>query len=303
MKIFNYSLSSKYKSFNEFLNHLPSNEEKIIYIEEGIYNEKIIISVDNIKIIGKGKVIFIYNDYAKKVHEDGRDYNTFRTQTFQVLSNNVTLENITIENKSIAKVHGQAIALSVLGNHFKAINCNLISEQDTLFLGPLPDDLKIRYTKFLKNEETFINGNLYSIFLNCNIEGNIDFIFGTGTSLFNNCNFISNGSGYVFAPAHSLFQEYGFYALNCNFIKKDNNINDVYIGRLWRPYGNLNLIDCTFVDHINELGYQSWNNLHPEVFNRIYEYPLINNREKYIHTFKNDAYLKTLNLIKKIFNF
>ena len=269
-----------------------------IFIKNGFYKEKIIIKKDNIKIIGESKenVIIAFDDYSLKIHEDKRDYNTFRTATMIVKGNNCSLENISIMNLANEKKYHQAIALEVLGNNFKAKNCYFTSYQDTLFLGPLPDDLKIRYFNFLSKEELFIEGNVYSKFINCEIEGAIDFIFGSGSSLFENCTLISSDSGYVFAPSHSLFQNDGFYVLNCTFKKKNESVNNVYISRPWRSFGKTIILNCFFENHIID-GYDFWNNPHPEIYNRFYEYPFNNKRNKLIH-FLND--LEYQDIIKEI---
>ena len=134
-----------------------------IYLCEKSYNEKIVIDKPNLTIIGKGNSSkIIYGDYAKKIHEiDGLEYNTFRTYTVNITASNVKLINLTIENSSSnPKANGQAVALSVYGDNFYGENLWLISKQDTLFCGPLPDDLITRYIDFLPYSERYAEGNL-----------------------------------------------------------------------------------------------------------------------------------------------
>jgi pectinesterase len=122
-----------------------------IFIRKGIYEEKVKVTISNLKITGEDKdsTVITYRDYAKKIHADGKEYNTFRTYTFMVLANNVTLCNLTIRNDSgPGAVVGQAVALSVTGDMVKIHDCHLVAHQDTLFLGPLPKDLIIRYRDF-----------------------------------------------------------------------------------------------------------------------------------------------------------
>ncbi len=275
----------------------------IIKIKKGIYNEKVIINKPNILLKGEEDVVITFNDYSRKIHSDGRDYNTFRTPSVTILGDNCKMENITIINNCKSSTCGQAVALAIYGNNFKAKNCTLISEQDTLFLGPLPDDLKERYFDFLSRNELFIEGSLYSKFESCTIEGNIDFIFGSGSSLFANCNLISNGSGYVIAPAHSMYQNDGFNFIDCNFIKKDGKINNVYIARPWRAFGKINILNCKFESHILEIGYTFWNNPHPEIYHRFYEYPLLANRNELIHTYNNEDFKSLIDELNLKFNF
>lgn len=305
MKEIIVSKTGNIKTIKEALEICQFENDITIRVQEGIYHEKITIKNDNVIFIGENrkKVILDFDDYAFKIHEDGRDYNTFRTATCSILGNNCSMQNLTIRNTSVAKTCGQAIALEVYGNYFKANNIDIISEQDTLFLGPLQDDLKERYSTFLEKNKLFIEGNLYSKFKNCTIEGNVDFIFGTSSALFYNCSFVSNGKGYVFAPSHSLFQEIGFNAIECKFIAKNKDINDVYIARPWRRYGKINILNCKFAKHIKKEGYIKWNNPHPEIFNRFYEYPLKEKRISWINTYSKDEFTKLLKKLTDIFTF
>ena len=305
MKRIAVSKTGKIKTINEALSMIKLNEEAIIEIDKGIFNEKILIDNPNITIRGKGidKTIITYNDYSKKIHKDNRDYNTFRTATMNIIANGCKITDLTIENSTTDLSKGQSVALSVYGNKTVIENCKIKSLHDTLFLGPLPDDLKERYTNFLSIKELFIEGSIYSRFTNCIIEGSIDFIFGTGSSLFENCSIISKGKGYVVAPAHSMFQKTGFVFKNCHFINETNEENSVYLLRFWRPYGITHFIDCEYDNHIIEEGIIGWNNKNPQVFSRVYEYPSSSNRADWMNTLSNYEYQKLLDNIKKEFNF
>ena len=299
------SKKEKIKTITDALSIISNKEDVLIELDEGIYYEKISIPNSNVTIKGKGidKTKIIYDDYSKKIHKDGRDYNTFRTATVTITGNNCKIMDLTIENPSPSKEKGQAVALSVLGNYFSGKNIKIKSEQDTLLLGPLPDDLKERYTNFLPSNELFIEGDLMSKFDNCIIEGTLDFIFGSGKTLFSNCKIYSSSSGYVVAPSHSLFQKTGFIFYKCNFLKTNENVNNVCLLRLWRPYGKSCFINCTYEDHIKIEALQGWNNKKPEVYSRIYEYPRINGRVSWMNDLSKDDYSKILELINKEFEF
>lgn len=72
--------------------------------------------------------------YARKLHQDGRPYGTFRTYAMLVTGNRVVLKNLTIANTSGPgdKV-GQAIALYGDGDELQIENCRILGHQDTLF--------------------------------------------------------------------------------------------------------------------------------------------------------------------------
>jgi len=68
-------------SINEALKKCKINDE--IYLSNGIYNEKVIISIDGIALIGESKenVIIQNKDFFYKIMADFNECNTFRTFT------------------------------------------------------------------------------------------------------------------------------------------------------------------------------------------------------------------------------
>ena len=132
-----------------------------IRLAKGVYRQKTEICADNVTVYGEDRetTVLSYGDYAKKIHADGKEYNTFRTYTLCVTGNNVRLYNLTVENTNTQpeKV-GQCVALSVHGDNFYAENINLKSTQDTLFLSPFPDDLVVRYRGFIPRRQLYREG-------------------------------------------------------------------------------------------------------------------------------------------------
>ena len=240
---------------------INDNEEAIIYLKPGIYFEKLKLTKSNVKIIGESssETIISFNDYAKKI-KDGLELVTFRTYTLMILADNVTLENITIENTSgCGKKFGQSVALSTTGNNITINNCRLISYQDTLFLGPLPRDLIVRYQGFLPDDE-LIYPLEHNVFINNTyIEGDVDYVFGCGHAIFNNCVFFSKErEGFVFAPSTELDDNGGFEIDNCIFTS-NYKVPHVYLARPWRDYGKVTIINSKMDNHIYDVGYDKWN--------------------------------------------
>jgi pectinesterase len=229
-----------------------------------------------VRLVGENrqKVVISNNDYAKKLHADGREYNTFRTYTLCVVGENVVLENLTVENSNTEpqKV-GQCVALSVNAKSFLAKDVTLKSTQDTLFTSPFPDDLVIRYSGltddptyyngFIPREQLYLEGNAVHLFENCDIYGNVDYVFGCAEAYFKNCNFISiaevRGHGYVAAPAHSLKQQNGYAFVNCNFVGSGAANDSVFLCRPWRDFGKCQFVNCKLGEHISPLLFDKWN--------------------------------------------
>ncbi|MDE7453527.1 MAG: pectin esterase [Clostridia bacterium] len=237
-----------------------------VHLGKGEYFQKAVLSADGVTLTGEGcgQTVIAFDDYARKIHADGQEYNTFRTFTLCVTGSGVKLENLTVKNSNTQpeKV-GQCVALSVHGKNFKAVGCELISTQDTLFLSPFPDDLVVRYRNFIPQEQLYSEGANVSLFENCKISGNVDFIFGCGEGYFRNCEIISlddkRGLGFATAPAHSLAQENGFTFIDCNFTSGGAKENSCCLARPWRDFGKCAFINCTLGNHIKSELFDKWN--------------------------------------------
>ena len=250
---------------NNLQTAINSSDAEIIYLAKGVYNQKVEIMRDNITIIGEGRDTRItYSDYARKIHADGQEYNTFRTYTMCIVGNGVRLENFTVENSNIdpEKV-GQCVALSVHGDDFAAVNMDLISTQDTLFLSPFPDDLVVRYRGFIPQRQLFREGANLHLFKNCRISGTVDFIFGCSKAFFKDCDIISlkdsRNCGFVAAPAHPLAENLGFSFIDCDFIDGGAGKETIFLARPWRDFGKCNFINCKLGSHIKSELFDKWN--------------------------------------------
>ena len=262
-----------------------AHEGDVITLPEGIFRCKCKISTFHLTIRGAGmnKTKIIWDDYANKIAEDGKEFNTFRTWTTAVVSDHVTMEDLCIVNDARnPEIKGQEVALTVYGDDFHMNRCRLVSTQDTLFLGPLPDDLIERYDGFLTDD---LRQNKYcrQYFKDCLIEGTVDFIFGCGEALFENCEirsvFDARDVGYAAAPAHPLRQTEGFRFRNCHFTCEDRvTPGSIFLARPWRDYGLSVFENCSYGPHISPLGFDKWNDTERDKTARFYETPEISGR-------------------------
>ena len=233
------------------------NEGDIIHLAPRVYYEKIKITIPNLTIIGHNSSIE-YKDYYNKIGSDNKELLTVRTYTLMVAKDNVTLKDVTIKNLSCPNsVYGQAVALHVIGDNFKAINCNIIGAQDTVLAGPIPYDLTIRYKDLLPQDELTQNKS-HQLYDKCYIEGDVDYIFGCGICFFNECVIHSIGKGYICAPSHPKDYNYGFVFNKCRLTANKNVVDCVFLGRPWRDYGQAAFIDCEASSHIKSEGYHYW---------------------------------------------
>ncbi len=276
----------------EDLQKILDNAESgsVIRFPEGIWRQKTVIQTPGLHLIGAGmdKTIFLYDDFALKKDAQGREYNTFRTWTMAVCADGVSMEDLAVVNNSgHPETKGQEVALSVVADDFHMRNCRLASTQDTLFLGPLPEDLIERYNGFLA-DELRRKGSFRQSFSDCLIEGTVDFIFGCGESEFENCEIRSlydaRNIGYVAAPAHSLNQENGFFFSHCSFTCETGvTSGSIFLARPWRDYGLCRFENCSYDRHIAPGGFDKWNDTNRDRTARFYEVPVISGRVTWIN--------------------
>ena len=240
-----------------------SNEEPIVLsILEGIYNEQVTIRRSNIKLIGIGNVVISNGAYAKQKDQRGDEIGTFATATLYLDGSNVHLENITIENTAgHGEDVGQAIALYANCDLSSFTNCRFKGSQDTLFTSCLPDKQKDG-TDFLVNRP--IHEQYRQYYLNCTIEGTVDYIFGGATAYFENCTLINktrkNGHpGYITAANTPKGKPYGFIFHECDIVSEPDATAS-YLGRPWRPYAKVRFQYCKMTDNIQINRWNDWNN-------------------------------------------
>lgn len=260
-----------------------------VRLAAGEYRQKVTVRTPGLTLAGEGpdRTVLVWDDYAKKLHADGKEFNTFRTWTVAVCSDSVTMESLAVVNDSLRpEEKGQEVALTVYGDNFTMTGCRLTSTQDTLFVGPLPRDLIERYDGFLP-DELRADRNLSQTFRECLIEGTVDFIFGCGKALFDRCEIRSlvdaRGVGYVAAPAHSLedapLPGDGLTFRDCRLTCQDGVApGSIYLARPWRDYGLCLFENCAYGPHIAAEGFDKWNDTHRDQTARFYEEPPVPGR-------------------------
>ena len=264
----------------------------VLELSEGDFRCKVIIQVPDLTIRGQGagKTRIVWGDYAKKPDSLGREYNTFRTWTAAVCASGVSMYDLSIVNDALRpEILGQEVALTVYADRFHMERCVLTSTQDTLFLGPLPDDLIARYDGFLPD---ILRRNIAcrQFFRDCRIEGTVDFIFGCGEATFENCEIRSlrdaRNIGFLAAPAHAPAQEKGFLFRNCRLTAEEGvPAASVFLARPWRDYGMCEFENCvTEGTHIHPLGFDKWNDTRRDLTARFYETPMTPGRVPWAKT-------------------
>lgn len=215
--------SGDYRTITEAINSLPmfNYERTVIYIKNGVYNEKFRIEQDNVTLKGQSRDSTII------------EYNQLRTDwianpdpigpaVINIHADDIVLENLTIKNTQ-PKIGPHAFAIYGRGTRTVIVNCNVLSKGgDTVSLW----DYK--------------TGMYYHA--NCYFRGAVDFVCPRGWC------FIKNSKFYEEKSKSASIWHAGGYNINQKFVLKNCSFNGVKNFRLGRHHyeAQFYLLNCTF---------------------------------------------------------
>lgn len=247
--------SGHYRTVQAAFDAVPLSNKKpvTIYIKNGIYLEKLHLdsSKNFVTLVGedKFKTVLTYNDHTGKVSPIGDTINTYTSESFLMKANDFKAENLTFQNNAGFSA-GQAVAVQVAGDRAIFRNCRFLGFQDVLFT---PQPASRQYYE------------------HCYIEGTTDFIFGSSTAWFQQCHIHSKKNSHVTAASTPKENAFGYVFYDC-VLTADSALNNVSLGRPWRPYSSVTYL-YTYIDrHINAKGWDNWRNPENEKTARYAEY-------------------------------
>lgn len=238
--------TGQFKTVQEAINAVPDFRKKIttIFIKKGSYKEKLVLAESKamVTFIGESltETIITYDDYNQKKNIFGEDKGTTGSAGFYIFGNEFSAKNITFQNTAGAV--GQAVAVWVKGDKAKFENCRFLGFQDTL------------YTYGTESRQYFVN---------CYIEGTVDFIFGSSTVLFEKCTIFGKNNGYFTAASTPENKKYGYVFKQCIFTG-NADVNTFYLGRPWRPFAKVVLIECQLDKQVKPEGWHNWSKVSNE---------------------------------------
>ncbi|ASA23275.1 pectinesterase family protein [Paenibacillus donghaensis] len=243
-----------FSSLQEALDSIPRGYQSAvtIRIKPGIYEEKVTVASEAPPILLLGEdphsTIITWNDNAHTPGPGGEAMGTFRTGTLSIFAENFTAENLTISNAS-GPGTGQAVAAFVDAGHAVFRRVRLLGDQDTLYAG---------------------QGKQY--YDECYIEGDVDYIFGGATALFERCHLHNKRSrGYITAASTPEDAAYGYVFLDCR-ITGGEGVGEVYLGRPWRPFAHVAFIRTVMDASVIGEGWHNWGQPDREQSSRYEEY-------------------------------
>jgi pectinesterase len=272
--------SAAFKTVQAALDAAPKDEATRyrILIKPGRYNEKLNINRANVEINGEdaANTIIYFDAHAansRAYRDDG--WGTPGSATVSINAVDVHLADLTIENTydflsndarqarndpdAVADSQAVALLLDTRSDRISVSRVTLNGYQDTLF----------------------VHG-YRAYFYQSTVSGNVDFIFGQGTVVFEKSTIISRPRNsnfaegeihsFITAPSTNISREYGLTFLDCT-LTREQGVPDqsITLGRPWHPTTNFPdgryadpdaigkaVFIRTFMDsHINTQGWSS----------------------------------------------
>jgi pectin methylesterase-like acyl-CoA thioesterase len=182
-------------------------------------------------------VVITYDNASGTPKPDGSGtYGTTGSSSVFIDGNDFVAKHLTFANSFDEAAHEysaeQAVAVTTRGDRLVFDNVRFLGNQDTL----QPSS---------PNAATVSR----AYYRNCYIEGDVDFIFGRGTAVFDRCEIrsLNRGSatnnGYVTAASTNITNPYGYLFTRCRLTAAEGTAaQSVHLGRPWHPSGALDAI-------------------------------------------------------------
>ncbi|MER5940715.1 pectinesterase family protein [Streptomyces sp. NPDC001928] len=186
-----------------------------IVVHPGTYREVLNIRAEKEELTLRGATanprdaVIVYDNANGTQKPDGSGtYGTAGSATFSSSAAGLTVRDLTLANDWLRAEHPeitgtQAVAAYVTGDRSSFENVHLLAHQDTLFV-----------------DTTALDAFDRQYFHRCHIEGDVDFVFGRATAVFEDCRFHTlprdvdfTPKGMVFAPSTARANPHGILAV------------------------------------------------------------------------------------------
>lgn len=214
------------------IDYVPENSSRRIVLElkRGTYREMVRVPMNKNKITLHGedrhKSIIAYTDNARV---NGRSRGMFEVMGADFVLQNLTLHNTTEKDGSQA----ETLLVRQSADRFAVDHCDFSSLQDTLQ----------------------ITGRAY--LADCFVEGDVDFVWGSGTVFFENCELKALNPGYLVQSRNNA-THLGYIFDNCRLTAAPG-VERYILARIeptrW-PASHVAFIHCVMGPHIAPVGWQ-----------------------------------------------
>ncbi|MET9382361.1 pectinesterase family protein [Streptomyces sp. NPDC002928] len=185
-----------------------------IVVHPGTYREVVDVPAGKAELTLRGATrdprgtVIVFDNANGTKKPDGTTYGTAGSATFTSAAPGLTVRDLTLANDWLRADHPditgtQAVAAYTYGDRTHFENVRLLAHQDTLFV-----------------DTTALDAFDRQYFRHCYIEGDVDFVFGRATAVFEECHFHTlqrdvtfTPKGMVFAPSTARANPHGILAV------------------------------------------------------------------------------------------
>ncbi|KFK29933.1 hypothetical protein AALP_AA7G197000 [Arabis alpina] len=221
-----------------------SSRRFTIYIKKGLYLENVEIKKKKWNLVMLGDGIDVTVISGNRSFIDG--WTTFRSATFAVSARGFLARDITFQNTAGPEKH-QAVALRSDSDLSVFYRCAMRGYQDTL------------YTHTMRQ-----------FYRECTITGTVDFIFGDGTVVFQNCQILArrglpNQKNTITAQGRKDANQPSGFSIQFSNISADAdlvpylNTTRTYLGRPWKQFSRTIFMRNNMSDVVRPEGWLEWN--------------------------------------------
>ncbi|KAF8393703.1 hypothetical protein HHK36_021950 [Tetracentron sinense] len=216
----------------------------VIYVKRGVYNENVEIKKKkwNLMMIGDGMDVTVISGNRSFI--DG--WTTFRSATFAVAGKGFIARDMTFENTAGPQKH-QAVALRSDSDLSAFYRCAIRGYQDTLYAH-----------------------SLRQFYRECRITGTVDFIFGNGAVVFQNCQILAKKAlpdqkNSITAQGRKDPNQNTGFSIQFSNISADSDLSialvnstPTYLGRPWKQYSRTVIMQSYMSSAIRPEGWLEW---------------------------------------------
>ncbi|KFK38722.1 hypothetical protein AALP_AA3G151400 [Arabis alpina] len=242
--------SGNYRTISDALNSVVDNSDFkfFIHVKAGVYTEHVVISEKkrNVVMFGDGSDKTVISGSLNRI--DQPKMKTYQTATFSVLGDGFVGRDMKFVNDAGSKKE-QAVAFHSKSNQSAMYKCVFDGNQDTLYV--------------------HAGQQLYQ---ECDIIGTIDFIFGSGLAVFQNCSIQLRDpfpKPYDTVTAHAGLghqEKSGFSIIGCSimpFMGIPFTRGTAYLGRPWNGTATVVVMKTSIGKIIDPKGWVQWNSNTP----------------------------------------